>query len=67
MQGAKLPQWWATPGAGNNTRYQIPIGANTMGTPVAGRLLSTNFTSLTLFLDCCGTGRASTERCRQSK
>jgi hypothetical protein len=31
-------------GAGNNTLYQIPISANTMGTPKAGPALSSNFT-----------------------
>src|SRR5208282_4102114 len=32
-------------GSANNTLYQIPITANTMGTPVAGPVLSTNFTN----------------------
>jgi len=32
-------------GSANNTLYQIPINANTMGTPKAGPALSTNYTN----------------------
>jgi hypothetical protein len=32
-------------GSANNTLYQIPITGNTMGTPVAGPVLSTNFSN----------------------